>query len=171
MVAGGCSGGSGSDSSSAAFTGTAPPQQHVTIAPPGSVLKLGDVSVKIMRFEWQKHVAAVVKLPGTRIYAVVRLRVTNTGDTPGTAVPTQFWLLDSARHEFLALPKAQVPDPLIPQPLTGRTVAPGASIAGSLVFGTPGRFDSGSVLVYQFKDARAIAKATSVGLARFTTAK
>ena len=87
-----------------------------------------------MKIEWRRHVDVQVELPGTRVYAIVRLRVANTGDTPGTITPTQFWLLDSNRREFLSARKLDVPDPLV-----GRTVKPGAAVAGQLVFGVPHR--------------------------------
>ncbi len=157
-----CSGGSGSGSS-APPASSGPPQPTYTIAKPGTELHLGDISVRIMKIEWRRHVDVQVELPGTRVYAIVRLRVANTGDTPGTITSTQFWLLDSNRREFLSALRPDVPDPLV-----GRTVKPGAAVAGQLVFGVPHRILSGSVLVYQFKDAKAIAAATHVGLIQFT---
>ena len=157
-----CSGGSGSGSSAPTASSSGPAQPTYTIAKPGTELHLGDISVRIMKIEWRRHVDVQVELPGTRVYAIVRLRVANTGDTPGTITPTQFWLLDSNRREFLTSRKPDVPDPLV-----GRTIKPGAAAAGQLVFGVPHRILSGSVLVYQFKDARAIAAATHVGLVQF----
>ncbi len=157
-----CSG-SGGGSSTTTATSTGPPKPTYTIAKPGTELQLGDISVSIVSIDWRRHVSNTVAIPGTHIYAVVSLRVTNSGTDTGTITPTQFWLLDSSHHEFLASPKAGVASPLI-----GRAVHPGATVTGTLAFGTPLRFGTGSILVYQFEDAHAIASATKVGLVQFS---
>ncbi len=161
-MAGGCSG-SGGGSSTTAATSTGPPKPTYTIAKPGTKLHLGDISVSIVSIDWRQHVQDTVAIPGTHIYAIVRLRVTNNGTTTGTVTPTQFWLVDTNHHEFLAAPKAGVASPLV-----GRAVHAGATVTGTLAFGTPARFGSGSILAYQFKDAKAIASATDIGLVQFS---
>jgi hypothetical protein len=143
-------------------TGT--PKPRYTVAKPGTELKLGDITVRVMNVTWHRHVPlkpGSVVIPGTRAYAVARLRVTNTGAKAGTVLPTQFWLIDPNRREYVTQ-RAVVPDPLI-----GVTIAPGKTAVGSVVYGTPRRFPSGAVLVYQFADAAAIASATNIGLAQF----
>jgi hypothetical protein len=161
----GCSG--GGSSSSAASSGThtttgAQPNQKAVTARPGTTLTVGDISVKMNRMTWQAHAGVDHPIPGTRIYAVVSLRVTNNGTSAGVITAPQFWLLDALHREYLATAKDTVPNPLI-----GKKVAPGTSVNGTLVFGTPRKLAGGFVLAYQFKDATSIADAKLVGLLAF----
>ena len=132
------------------------------MAKPGATLSVGDISVKMLKMQWERQPGVKHAIPGTRIYAVVSLRVTNNGAVAGTVTPTQFWLLDVLHREYLAAAQNDVPNPLI-----GKKVAPGKSVNGTLVFGVPRKLTAGFVLAYQFKDAKSIAKATEVGLLQF----
>ncbi len=165
-VLAGCSGGgsgsSGSTTSSASTTGVAPSQKAV-VAKPGTTLSVGDISVKMLKMQWERQPGVKHAIPGTRIYAVVSLRVTNNGTAAGTVTPTQFWLLDVLHREYLAAAKNDIPNPLVGQ--EGRARARASN--GTLVFGVPRKLTAGFVLAYQFKDAKSIAKATEVGLLQF----
>ena len=136
LVAAGCSGGGGSGGS--AGSNTAPPSSTLpvsgtvtytdgkvyTVAPLGAKLVLDDVSVKIDGVAWSHGVGAPLP-PGTTIFGVVRLTITNSSDVAQTLTPTQIWLLDSKNHAFLASVAAQVRPVLLPS----MTVVPGAPAA------------------------------------------
>lgn len=168
----GCSGG-GNGASSAA-SNTAPPSSTLpvsgtvtytdgkvyTVAPLGAKLVLDDVSVKVDGVEWTRHVDATLP-PGTTIFAVVRVTLTNTSGANQTVAPTQIWLLDSKNHAYFASPTAKVDHPLV-----GVSLAPGQTATGTLVYPTPGR-QTGNLLVYRFADATRIAEARHVGLVRY----
>ena len=171
LVAAGCSGGG---SGGSAGSNTAPPSSTLptsgtvtytdgkvyTVAPLGAKLVLDDVSVRVGGVAWSKGLGAPLP-PGTTIFGVVRLTVTNTSDVAQTIAPTQIWLLDSKNHAFLASPAAQVDHPLI-----GMTLGPGQSATGTLAFPAPAR-ETGNLLVYRFADATRIARAQHVGLVRY----
>lgn len=171
LLAAGCSGGG---SSGSAGSDTAPPSSTLpvsgtvtykdgkvyTVAPLGAKLALDDVSVKVDGVEWVDRLGAPLP-PGTTIFGVVRLTVTNTSGVAQTVTPTQIWLLDPQNHAFLASAAAQVDHPLI-----GMTIAPGKSATGTLAFPAPGR-EKGNLLVYRFADSTAIAHAHHVGLVRY----
>jgi hypothetical protein len=171
LVAAGCSGGG---SGGSAGSNTAPPSSTLptsgtvtytdgkvyTVAPLGAKLVLDDVSVRVGGVAWSKGLGAPLP-PGTTIFGVVRLTVTNTSDVAQTIAPTQIWLLDSKNHAFLASPAAQVDHPLI-----GMTLGPGQSATGTLAFPAPAR-ETGNLLVYRFADATKIARAQHVGLVRY----
>jgi hypothetical protein len=131
-----------------------------TVAPLGSKLVLDDVTVKVDGVEWTKAIQAPLP-PGTTIFGVVRLTVTNTSNIAQTVAPTQIWLLDSKNHAFLASAAAEVQHRLI-----GTAIAAGQSATGTLVFPAPGR-ETGNLLVYRFADAARIAQAHHVGLVRY----
>jgi hypothetical protein len=131
-----------------------------TVAPLGAKLVLDDVSVKIDGVAWSHGVGAPLP-PGTTIFGVVRLTITNSSDVAQTLTPTQIWLLDSKNHAFLASVAAQVDRPLV-----GMTIAPGRSVTGTIAFPAPGR-ETGNLLVYRFADAARIARAHHVGLIRY----
>jgi Domain of unknown function (DUF4352) len=133
-----------------------------TVAAPGQPLRLDDVEVDLRRVKWSKSVKVAVAPPGTSVYAIVKASVTNRGKVTRKITLTQFWLLDPARHEYLAVPNSNVPKDLV-----GRLINPGQTLRGTLVYPTAGRFSSGELLVYRFADSAAIAKAKHVGLARF----
>ena len=172
LAACGCSGGGSAGSS--AGSNTAPPSSTLptsgtvtykdgkvyTVAPLGAKLVLDDVSVKVDGVEWTKNVDAPLP-PGTRIFGVVRLTVTNRSGATQTVAPTQIWLLDSRNHAFLASAAAKVD-----QPLLGTPIGAGQSVTGTLVFPVPGR-QTGNLLVYRFADATRIADAKHVGLVRY----
>jgi Domain of unknown function (DUF4352) len=171
VVAAGCSdGGAGSSAPS----DTAPPSSTLphsgtvtytdgkvyTVAPLGSKLVLDDISVKVDGIEWTKAIDAPLP-PGTTIFGVVRVTITNTSKAAQTVAPTQIWLLDSKNHAFLASAAAHPGGALI-----GLALAPGQSGTGTLVFPAPRR-ETGNLLVYQFADATRIAQAHHVGLVRY----
>jgi Domain of unknown function (DUF4352) len=171
VLAAGCSGGG---SGASAGSNTAPPSSTLprsgtvtyidgkvyTVAPLGSKLVLDDVSVAVAGVQWTKAIDAPLP-PGTTIFGVVRLTVTNTSNATQTVAPTQIWLLDSNNHAFLASAAAHVGRQLI-----GRSLGPGQSATGSIVFPAPGR-QTGNLLVYRFADATDIAHAHHVGLVRY----
>ncbi|MGH3140998.1 MAG: DUF4352 domain-containing protein [Gaiellales bacterium] len=168
----GCSG--GGNGASSADSNTAPPSSTLpvsgtvtytdgkvyTVAPLGAKLVLDDVSVKVDGVEWTRHVDATLP-PGTTIFAVVRVTLTNTSGANQTVAPTQIWLLDSKNHAYFASPTAKVDHPLV-----GVSLAPGQTATGTLVYPTPGR-QTGNLLVYRFADATRIAEARHVGLVRY----
>ena len=171
LAAPGCGGGSAGSSSG---SDTAPPSSTLpvsgtvtykdgkvyTVAPLGAKLVLDDVSVTVEAVEWTKHVDAPLP-PGTSIFGVVRVTLTNTSNVAQTVAPTQIWLLDAENHAFLSSAAAKVGHPLI-----GRALGPGQSATGTLVFPAPGR-QTGNLLVYRFGDATHIADAKHVGLIRY----
>jgi hypothetical protein len=171
LAAAGCSGGGAATSGA---SNTAPPSSTLpvsgtvtytdgkvyTVAPLGSKLVLDDVSVKVDGIEWTRNVDAPLP-PGTTIFGVVRVTLTNTSGVAQTVAPTQIWLLDSKNHAFFASPTAQVDHPLV-----GMSIAPGQSATGTLVYPAPGR-QKGNLLVYRFADATHIAEARHVGLVRY----
>jgi hypothetical protein len=128
-----------------------------TVAPLGKTLVLDDLSLTVDGIEWTKQVNAPLP-PGTSIFGVVRVTLTNTSSVTVTVSPTQIWLLDSQNHAYLASAAAKVDHPLL-----GASLGPGKSATGTLVFPTPGR-QTGNLLVYQFADATHIARAKHVGL-------
>jgi hypothetical protein len=168
LAAAGCSGGGAATSGG---SNTAPPSSTLpvsgtvtytdgkvyTVAPLGSKLVLDDVSVTVDGVEWTRNVDAPLP-PGTTIFGVVRVTLTNTSRANQTVAPTQIWLLDSKNHAFFASATAHVDHPLV-----GMSLGPGQSVTGTLVYPAPGR-QKGNLLVYQFADATAIAHATHVGL-------
>jgi hypothetical protein len=171
LAAAGCSGGG---SGSSAGSDTAPPSSTLpvsgtvtykdgkvyTVAPLGKTLVLDDLSLTVDAIAWTTHVDARLP-PGARTFAVVQVTVTNTSDVAQTVSPTQIWLLDAGNHAFLASAGAKVGHPLL-----GRSLAPGESATGTLVFPTPGR-ETGNLLVYRFADATHIVGAKHVGLIRY----
>jgi len=133
-----------------------------TVAPLGSTLVLDDVSVKVDGIEWTRDLKAPLP-PGTTIFAVVRLTLTNTSGADQTVAPTQIWLLDSKNHAYLTSAAAATE---VDHPLLGVSIAPGKSATGTLVYPAPGR-EHGNLLVYRFADATHIAQARHVGLVRY----
>ncbi len=136
------------------------------VARAGTALTVGDIRVKVISVTWPKGVTVEPAIPGLTHNAVAKLAVTNLGTTAGKIGLTQFWLLDAAKREYLAARRNNVSNPLITSS-GGRTVGAGKTTTGTLVFPTPIKFTSGYVMAYQFKDAKAIAKATEIGLAGF----
>jgi hypothetical protein len=98
------------------------------------------------------------------VFAVVQVTVTNRTSKPQKVGPTQIWLIDAGMQVFLGSPGAQVSHPVI-----GHTIPPGGRYTGSLTFGLPRRLPGG-LLVYRFADAKAIAHAQRVGVARYALA-
>ena len=129
------------------------------MAPLGSKLVLDDVSVRVDGIEWTHDLKAPLP-PGTTVFGVVRVTLTNTSGVDQTVAPTQIWLLDSKNHAFVA--SAAAADE-VDHPLVGMSIAPGKSATGTLVYPAPGR-QTGNLLVYRFADATDIARATHVGL-------
>lgn len=173
VAASGCSGGGAATSGA---SNTAPPSSTLpvsgtvtytdgkvyTVAPLGSKLVLDDVSVRVDGIEWTHDLKAPLP-PGTTVFGVVRVTLTNTSGVDQTVAPTQIWLLDSKNHAFVA--SAAAADE-VDHPLVGMSIAPGKSATGTLVYPAPGR-QTGNLLVYRFADATAIARATHVGLVAY----
>ena len=173
LVAAGCSGGG---SAASGGTNTAPPSSTLpvsgtvtytdgkvyTVAPLGSKLVLDDVSVKVDGIEWTRDLKAPLP-PGTTMFGVVRVTLTNTSGVDQTVAPTQIWLLDSKNHAFLSSAAAAAE---VGHSLVGMSIGPGQSATGTLVYPAPGR-QKGNLLVYRFGDATAIAHAMHVGLVRY----
>ncbi|MGN6379203.1 MAG: DUF4352 domain-containing protein [Gaiellales bacterium] len=132
-----------------------------TVAAPGTPLVLDDIKVRLLSVNWVRSAGVANPPPGTSRYAVVVLSVQNLSSAAHTIPVTQFWLLDPGLHEYLPRARSSVP-----QPLVGKRVEPGAGVRGSLVFPTPGEFARGTLLVYRFADAAAIAHAKHVGILR-----
>ena len=174
VAAAGCSGGDGGGGSSAA-SNTAPPSSTLpvsgtvtytdgkvyTVAPLGSKLVLDDVSVKVDGVEWTRHVDARLP-PGTTIFAVVRVTLTNTSGANQTVAPTQIWLLDSKNHAFFASPTAKVDHPLV-----GTSLAPGQTATGTAGLPHSGPPDGKPARVPLSRTRRDIAEAMHVGLVRY----
>jgi hypothetical protein len=178
VAAAGCSGGSSGAASSTApstrassvrHAATLPDQGTVqlpngriyTVAPPGGALRLSDIQVRVRSLAWSRSADVGSAPPGTHAYATVRLAVTNRGSKASPVTLTQFWLVDGAGNEYVAAARARVAEPLV-----GARVGPGATVEGTLVFPAPSRFAGGSLLVYRFADASAIAHAKHLGIAR-----
>ena len=176
LVALGAAACSGGGSATSGGSNTAPPSSTLpvsgtvtytdgkvyTVAPLGSKLVLDDVSVKVDGIEWTRDLKAPLP-PGTTVFGVVRVTLTNTSGVDQTVAPTQIWLLDSKNHAFLASAAASAE---VGHPLVGMSIGPGQSATGTLVYPAPGR-QKGNLLVYRFGDATAIAHATHVGLVRY----
>ena len=172
LAAAGCSGGSAASGG----TNTAPPSSTLpssgtvtytdgkvyTVAPLGSRLVLDGISVKVDGIEWIRDLKAPLP-PGTTVFGVVRITLTNTSGADQTVAPTQIWLLDSKNHAFLASVAAAAE---VGHPLVGMSIGPGQSATGTLVYPAPGR-QNGNLLVYRFADATDIAHATHLGLIRY----
>jgi Domain of unknown function (DUF4352) len=175
LLAASCMGGGGSSagstaSSSSVPTGTTLPQSGTvklpdgvvyTVAAPGETLRLDNLTLRIAGVSWRSSVPGAVGPPGTKLYAVFKVRLGNGSTTqPGTVAPTQIWLRNTLNHTFLASGTAKVPNQLV-----GMTISPGQTVTGSLVFPVPGK-QQGGLLVYRFGDTPASAK--HVGVARFS---
>ena len=144
-------------------TVTLPDGKVYTVVAPGQTLTLNDLTLKILSVHWRHSMAVAVPPPGTRTYAVVAATIKNTGSDQAVVAPTQIWLLDQAGHTHLAAQVAHLPGQLI-----GRAVPSGQERSGLLVYPMPAR-TPGSLLVYTFADAQAIAGATHVGVARYAS--
>ena len=132
-----------------------------TVTAPGTPLVLSDIRVQVRHSAWARSAGVTPVPPGTRAFATVRLTVTNLGNVARQVTLTQFWLVDGAGHEYLASA-----DPHLTGSLMGARVPAGQTVTGRLVFPTPRRFPGGTLLVYRFADARGIAHARHVGIAR-----
>ena len=178
MSAAACGGGSSTPSSGsngpsvpqattlpASGTVQLPDHRIYTVAPLGQTLTLDDIALKIHVVRWRRSVPGAVATPGTAMFAIIEVSVTNRSSKAQKVGPTQIWLIDQANQPFLASPLAKVARPVIGQP-----IAPGKTFTGNLAYGLPRRFP-GSLLVYRFADADAIAHAKQVGVARYAPAK
>lgn len=168
----GCGGGGGTSSAPV----TAPPASTLptsgtvtytdgrvyTVAPLHSALRLDDITVRVRSVTWQRSAKVGFRPPGTRMYAFVRLTVTNHTHSTQRVVLTQIWLRNAAGAPYLAAARASVPRNLLTLP-----IAPGKSVTGTLVYPVPQR-ETGYLLVYRFGDADAIAKAKHVGLLAYS---
>src|SRR3954447_10143594 len=116
LVAAGCMGGGGSSSGSTAGSSSVPtattlpssgtvklPDGTVyTVAAPGQTVRLDNLTLRIVQLSWRSSVPGAVAPPGTRLYAVFRVRLANIGTAAGTVAPTQIWLRNTLNHTFLA---------------------------------------------------------------------
>jgi hypothetical protein len=132
-----------------------------TVAPLDSTLRLDDIAVRVRGVVWRRSVDVGFSPPGTKIYGVVTLTVTNPTKSTQRIGLTQIWLRDGSGHPYLAAARSGVPRNLLHLP-----IPPGASVTGTLVYPTPRR-ETGYLLVYRFADSNAIAKAKHVGLLRY----
>ena len=130
-----------------------------TVAAPGATLRLDNLALRIMGLRWEKHVPVTVTPPGTRIFAVFTVAITNNSNQVATVQPTQVWLRTTLNHTYLAAAGANTPRPLI-----GRQLQAGERAVGTLAFPLPGR-QPGGLLVYRFGDTPAGAR--HVGIARY----
>ena len=135
------------------------PGRIYTVSAAGTTLRLSDVAVRVLSFGYAPRVSVPVRPPGTRVFAVIDLRVDNLTATAHTLPLTQIWL--QAGRAFLAAAGAHAGRPLV-----GRTVPARGSVTGTLVFALPARPQAPLLLVYRFADAAAIAHATRIGLLR-----
>jgi uncharacterized protein DUF4352 len=133
-----------------------------TIAPLGRVLRLDDIDVRVRSVVWSRSVQVGFKPPGTKIYGVVTLTITNPTRSRQMIGLTQIWLRSAAGAPFLAAATSNVPKSLLHTPIPA-----GGSVTGTLVYPTPQR-ETGYLLVYRFADAKAIAKAKHVGLLKYS---
>ena len=171
MVPSACSGGGSADSSAASSgppTATTLPASGTvklpdgityTVAAPGQQLRLDNLSLRIDGLRWQRHVSVPVAPPGTRVYAVFTVTVTNTGQSQASLGPTQVWVRNDGSRPFLAAAGADVPRQLV-----GATLPPGRPVRGRLVYPLPGKI-TGGLLVYPIGALPATAK--QVGIARY----
>jgi hypothetical protein len=173
LAAAACGGGSSGGDSAPVSHGppvvsTLPPSGTVrlsdgivyTVAKPGTTLHLDNLTLRIVAMHWSSHVSVQVTPPGTRVYAVFTVTIGNQTSSAAVVQSTQIWLRNTLNHTFLASGTAKVAGQLI-----GKTLGPGESVTGSLVFPVPGK-QQGGLLVYRFGDTPA--KATHVGIARFS---
>jgi hypothetical protein len=131
------------------------------IAPLGRVLRLSDIDVQVRGVAYRKSVKVAFKPPGTTTFAVVTLKVTNITKTRQVVGPTQIWLRNANGFPYLAATTTAVTKNLLTTP-----IGPGDTVTGTLVFPVPQK-ETGYLLVYRFTDAKAIAKATHVGLVKY----
>jgi hypothetical protein len=154
-------GASGAPATAAPAGGTTisgPDERTYVVAKPGERLELDDLTARLVKFRWRRDAPVAAAPPGTRAYAEATIHLANTGRRPAVVRPTQIWLVDGAGNTYLPAARADLPDGLV-----GRRIAPGAAATGRVLFPTPARGE-GSVLVYRFADAEAIARATRAGL-------
>jgi Domain of unknown function (DUF4352) len=167
-----CGGGGGSSSAPATAprVSTLPTSGTVTytdgrvytVAPVHTTLRLDDINVRVQSVTWQRSVKVGFRPPGTRMFALVRLTVTNLTHATQRVALTQIWLRNAAGAPYLAAAVASVPRNLLTLP-----IAPGKAVTGTLVYPVPQR-ETGYLLVYRFGDAKAIAKAKHVGLLAYS---
>jgi hypothetical protein len=179
-LAAGCSSGGGSSAASSGpkRVSTLPTSGTVTytdgrvytVAPLGSVLRLDDIAVKVQRVVWKPHVdlgevggVTIKPPPGTKTFGLVTLAVKNMTQKSERIGLTQIWLRNAAGSPYLAAATANVPDNLLKM-----TIPPGKTVTGTLAYPTPAKA-TGYLLVYRFDDAKAIAKASHVGLLRYAS--
>ncbi len=167
-----CGGGGGSSSApvTAPRVSTLPTSGTVTytdgrvytVAPVHTTLRLDDITVRVRSVTWQRSVKVGFRPPGTRMFALVRLTVTNLTHATQRVALTQIWLRNAAGAPYLAAAVARVPRNLLTLP-----IPPGKAVTGTLVYPVPQR-ETGYLLVYRFGDAKAIAKAKHVGLLAYS---
>ena len=170
-LAAGCSGSSSGSSSTGAGSsketvrtaqslpaqGTAklPDGRVYTVAAPGQVLRLDDVTLHIAGLTWSLAPDSTQVPPGVKYVATADVTIGNTTTDAQTVGPTQIWLL-SGSSTFVANPGG----------IIGKQVPAGKTRDGKVSFYLP-RKQVGGLLLYRFADADAIAKATHVGVARY----
>jgi len=168
-----CSGGSSSAATSAGSGPSAPAATVLpasgtvklsdgityTVAAPGTTLRLDNLALRITGLRWEKHVPVTVTPPGTRIFAVFAVAITNNSNQVATVEATQVWLRTTLNHTYLAAAGANTPRPLI-----GRQLQASERTVGTVAFPLPGR-QPGGLLVYRFGDTPAGAR--HVGIARY----
>ena len=88
-----------------------------TVAPLGRTLRLDDIAVRVQSVVWTRSVKVGFKPPGTRIYGLVTLTVTNRTGSRQQVGLTQIWLRDAAGNPILAAASATVPHNLLKMPI------------------------------------------------------
>jgi hypothetical protein len=126
-----------------------------TVAAPGEVLRLDDVTLKINGLTWSQASDPDAVPPGVKYVATADLTIGNTTSQAQTVGPTQIWLL-AGTATFVANPGGIINKP----------VPAGETRNGKVSFFVP-RKQIGGLMLYRFADAAAIAKATHVGVARY----
>ncbi|HVG69152.1 MAG TPA: hypothetical protein VM785_13200 [Gaiellales bacterium] len=171
-LASGCSGSSSGSSSASAVSsketvrtaqtlparGTVklPDGRVYTVAAPGQVLRLDDVTLNINGMDWMSTATLDGNFPpGTKYVATAAITIGNTTSDPQTVGPTQIWLL-SGSTPFLANPGG----------IVNKQVPAGKTRDGKVSFYLP-RKQVGGLLLYRFADSTAIAEAKHVGVARY----
>ena len=171
-LAAGCSGSSSGDSTPSAASsketvrtsqtlpaqGTAklPDGRVYTVAAPGQVLRLDDVTLKINGLSWSPSGDATATPPGTKYVATAAVTIGNTTSDSQTVGPTQIWLL-AGSSTFVANSGG----------IVNKQVPAGETRNGKVSFYLP-RKQVGGLLLYRFADAAKIANATHVGVARYS---
>ena len=73
-----------------------PDHRIYTVAAPGQTPELDDIALKIHVVRWRRSVPGAVATPGTAIFAIIQVSITNRSSKAQKVGPTQIWLIDQA---------------------------------------------------------------------------